>query len=154
MVEIEKLKKRLFDGGLVLDQLKNLSVQFVYGNHVLRRDLEKLPLETFSSILILAEEEYENTMDEADSRTLTCLLLIRDIIAKRLSLGTVGPGNVNLMQMGDAVAPRELSGEPLGFSRRLGLKRGAVSTLTHRPKGDFLLNSAQHGGTFREFSII
>jgi len=82
-LDIDEQKERLAEGGLDLSRLKNLNVYYFRGNHVLRRDLEKLPLETYSSILILAEEEFENNIDEADSRTLTCLLLIRDIISKR-----------------------------------------------------------------------
>jgi len=116
-VEVEKQKKRLFEGGLDLADLKNLTVTIVHGNQVLRRDLEKLALEKFSSILILAEEEYENTMDEADSRTLTCLLLIRDIISKRLNLTdapTVESGKIRIMRMNNLPLPASNDGDDKG----------------------------------------
>nr|CAD1832204.1 unnamed protein product [Ananas comosus var. bracteatus] len=43
-----------------------------------------LPLESFNSILILADESVEDSAIQADSRSLATLLLIRDIQAKRL----------------------------------------------------------------------
>ncbi|BFI31586.1 hypothetical protein MPTK2_3g23120 [Marchantia polymorpha subsp. ruderalis] len=54
------------------------------GNAVIRRHLESLPLETFDSILILADEALEDSVVNADSRSLATLLLIRDIQSKRL----------------------------------------------------------------------
>lgn len=54
------------------------------GNAVIRRHLESLPLESFDSILILADESVEDSAIQADSRSLATLLLIRDIQAKRL----------------------------------------------------------------------
>eukprot|EP01041_Mallomonas_annulata_P008177 gene8177-16802_t len=73
--------------------LKNLHIFHRSGNQTSRKDLEFLPLEAYDSILILADEELEaseNAFDMvyADSRSLTTLLLIRDIQGKRqLPLG-------------------------------------------------------------------
>ncbi|RZC50890.1 hypothetical protein C5167_019316 [Papaver somniferum] len=50
-----------------------------YRNAVIRRHLESLPLETFDSILILADESLEDSIVHSDSRSLATLLLIRDI---------------------------------------------------------------------------
>ena len=65
------------------------------GNSISRRHLEKLPLEDFDSILILADEPNVEELDEnkllgpsrdilhSDSCSLATLLLVRDIQSKR-----------------------------------------------------------------------
>ncbi|XP_048226641.1 ion channel CASTOR isoform X4 [Ricinus communis] len=77
-------EKKLIDGGLDLTRLVNISLVHREGNAVIRRHLESLPLESFDSILILADESVEDSAIQADSRSLATLLLIRDIQAKRL----------------------------------------------------------------------
>lgn len=77
-------EKKLIDGGLDLGRLMNISLVNREGNAVIRRHLESLPLESFDSILILADESVEDSAIQADSRSLATLLLIRDIQAKRL----------------------------------------------------------------------
>ncbi|KAJ8774835.1 hypothetical protein K2173_017281 [Erythroxylum novogranatense] len=77
-------EKKLIDGGLDLSRLVNISLVNREGNAVIRRHLESLPLESFDSILILADESVEDSAIQADSRSLATLLLIRDIQAKRL----------------------------------------------------------------------
>ncbi len=79
---------RLKEGGLTVDMLKNLTLKNIKGNPTNRKDLESMPLEDYDSILILADEDYEENEPNfnimaADSRSLTCLLLIRDIQANR-----------------------------------------------------------------------
>ncbi|XP_057514770.1 ion channel CASTOR-like isoform X2 [Actinidia eriantha] len=76
--------KKLIDGGLDINRLVNISIVNREGNAVIRRHLESLPLESFDSILILADESVEDSAIQADSRSLATLLLIRDIQAKRL----------------------------------------------------------------------
>ncbi|XWS35356.1 hypothetical protein CRYUN_Cryun21dG0119000 [Craigia yunnanensis] len=77
-------EKKLIDGGLDLSRLVNITLVNREGNAVIRRHLESLPLESFDSILILADESVEDSAIQADSRSLATLLLIRDIQAKRL----------------------------------------------------------------------
>lgn len=77
-------EKKLVDGGLDISRLENISLVNREGNAVIRRHLESLPLESFDSILILADESVEDSAIQADSRSLATLLLIRDIQAKRL----------------------------------------------------------------------
>ncbi|TXG72687.1 hypothetical protein EZV62_001266 [Acer yangbiense] len=77
-------EKKLLDGGLDFNRLENISLVNREGNAVIRRHLESLPLESFNSILILADESVEDSAIQADSRSLATLLLIRDIQAKRL----------------------------------------------------------------------
>ncbi|XP_062178083.1 ion channel CASTOR-like isoform X1 [Alnus glutinosa] len=76
--------KKLIDGGLDISRLVNITLVNREGNAVIRRHLESLPLESFDSILILADESVEDSAIQADSRSLATLLLIRDIQAKRL----------------------------------------------------------------------
>lgn len=76
-----------------MDMLKNLKLSHVQGNQTNRKDLESLPLQDYDSILILADEDYEENEPDfnimaADSRSLTCLLLIRDIQSTRSAFGT------------------------------------------------------------------
>ncbi|KAM7486598.1 hypothetical protein LguiA_002607 [Lonicera macranthoides] len=77
-------EKKLIDGGLDINRLVNITLVHREGNAVIRRHLESIPLESFDSILILADESVEDSAIQADSRSLATLLLIRDIQAKRL----------------------------------------------------------------------
>nr|XP_016508567.1 PREDICTED: ion channel CASTOR-like [Nicotiana tabacum] len=75
-------EKKLTDGGLDISRLANIILVNREGNAVIRRHLESLPLESFGSILILADESVEDSAIQADSRSLATLLLIRDIQGK------------------------------------------------------------------------
>lgn len=77
-------ERKLIDGGLDISGLENIKLVHREGNAVIRRHLESLPLETFDSILILADESLEDSVVHSDSRSLATLLLIRDIQSKRL----------------------------------------------------------------------
>ncbi|XP_072999748.1 probable ion channel POLLUX isoform X2 [Typha latifolia] len=81
----EKVREiKLTEGGLDISGLVNIRLVHKEGNAVIRRHLEGLPLETFDSILILADESVEDSIVHSDSRSLATLLLIRDIQSKRL----------------------------------------------------------------------
>jgi hypothetical protein len=76
--------------------LKNIELINKLGNQTSRKHLEKLNLQNFDSILILADEELEaseNAFDmvNADSRSLTTLLLIREILGT--SINTIKDGS-------------------------------------------------------------
>ncbi|KAF7024821.1 hypothetical protein CFC21_037106 [Triticum aestivum] len=75
---------KLTDGGMDILGLTNIKLVHKEGNAVIRRHLESLPLETFDSILILADESVEDSIVQSDSRSLATLLLIRDVQSKRL----------------------------------------------------------------------
>lgn len=92
---IEQRVKALALGGLdVATGLKRITLHHAVGDPVSRRDLEKLPLETFDAVLILAElgssagvgadTAASSSASAADSKTLATLLLIRDIQTQRL----------------------------------------------------------------------
>jgi len=79
--DIKQRIKSMEDGGLnVAEDLKNLKLNHVIGNSISRRHLQKLKLHDFDSVLILADEQMELDVTKMDSRSLTTLLLIRDII--------------------------------------------------------------------------
>ncbi|XP_047315066.1 probable ion channel POLLUX [Impatiens glandulifera] len=80
----EERERKLTDGGLNIFELVNIKLVHHKGNAVIRRHLENLPLESFDSILILADEAVEDSVVHSDSRSLATLLLIRDIQSKRL----------------------------------------------------------------------
>ncbi|XP_023633518.1 probable ion channel POLLUX isoform X4 [Capsella rubella] len=80
----QEREKKLTDAGLNISKLVNIKLVHRQGNAGVRRHLESLPLETFDSILILAEQSLENSIVHSDSRSLATLLLIRDIQSKRL----------------------------------------------------------------------
>ncbi|KAL5856925.1 hypothetical protein ACOSQ3_004383 [Xanthoceras sorbifolium] len=89
-------EKKLTDGGLDISGLANIKLVHREGNAVIRRHLENLPLETFDSILILADESLEDSIVHSDSRSLATLLLIRDIQSKRLPYKDRKPTSLRL----------------------------------------------------------
>ena len=84
MTEAECMCK-LEESGLDVTNLQNITLKHEKGNSTNRKDLEKLELHKFCSILILADEEYENSESVlhrevyADSRALSCLLIVRSL---------------------------------------------------------------------------
>jgi hypothetical protein len=82
-VPVHERARRMEEGGLNVAKLRNIALNHVVGNPILRRDLDKLRLQAFSSVLILADEALESNMSSADSRSLASLFLIRDLIAKK-----------------------------------------------------------------------
>ncbi|GAB2214795.1 hypothetical protein Droror1_Dr00019159 [Drosera rotundifolia] len=70
-VPVKERQKKLIDAGLDILGLVHIKLVHREGNAVIRRHLENLPVETFDSILILADESLEHSI--------VTLLLIRDI---------------------------------------------------------------------------
>ncbi|KAF9684961.1 hypothetical protein SADUNF_Sadunf03G0004700 [Salix dunnii] len=89
-------EKKLTDGGLDISGLENITLVHREGNAVIKRHLEGLPLETFDSILILADESLEDSIVHSDSRSLATLLLIRDIQLKRLPCRDAKPTSLRI----------------------------------------------------------
>eukprot|EP01062_Namystynia_karyoxenos_P058150 TRINITY_DN4956_c0_g2_i2.p1 TRINITY_DN4956_c0_g2~~TRINITY_DN4956_c0_g2_i2.p1 ORF type:complete len:943 (+),score=297.45 TRINITY_DN4956_c0_g2_i2:113-2830(+) len=71
------------NGRNVQKSLQNLTLRHAEGNPIVRRELERLPIEEFDTIFILADEQYEGDMETADGRSLTSMLLIHDIRRQR-----------------------------------------------------------------------
>jgi ion channel POLLUX/CASTOR len=92
-------QERLESGGRN-NELQNMEIVNVCGNPTTRKDLERLPLEDFNSILILADQDFEHEVEShdmmhADSRSLTSLLLIRDIQNRR-NVRTLQAGRISI----------------------------------------------------------
>ena len=68
--------------------LANLKLVHVEGDLCSRRNLESLPLATFNSIVILADEESSSDITDKDSRALATLLLIRNIQTEMMKEST------------------------------------------------------------------
>mmetsp|Transcript_4108 Transcript_4108/g.8868 ORF Transcript_4108/g.8868 Transcript_4108/m.8868 type:complete len:1132 (+) Transcript_4108:483-3878(+) len=100
-----------------LSNLRNLRIVHEEGNPVLRRHLERLALEDYSSILILADEAFETNMQTADSRSLASMLLIRDIIEKRhaQTIATMGDIDPSLIKPLTILTRRSSSPAPRRF---------------------------------------
>merc|ERR1719422_926375 len=77
--------QRLMEDGLVLEDLKNLTIMHHFGNTSVRRKLESLPIEEFTSCMIFADQDFELDTMRSDSHSLASLLLIRDIQGRRKS---------------------------------------------------------------------
>jgi hypothetical protein len=75
----DERERKLAEGGLLVDDLKNITLIHHVGNSSVRRHIDPLPLANFDSILVLSDEQRETDMMDSDSHTLATLLLVRDI---------------------------------------------------------------------------
>uniref|UniRef100_K3WEL4 CASTOR/POLLUX/SYM8 ion channel conserved domain-containing protein n=1 Tax=Globisporangium ultimum (strain ATCC 200006 / CBS 805.95 / DAOM BR144) TaxID=431595 RepID=K3WEL4_GLOUD len=75
--------KLLKESGLDVDKLENLKMIHHYGNTAIRRHVASLPLQMFTSMMILADQSRETDIMNSDSHSLASLLLIRDLQAKQ-----------------------------------------------------------------------
>ncbi|KAE8907405.1 Ion channel [Phytophthora fragariae] len=84
--------KLLLEGGLTVESLKNIKLVHYVGNTAIRRQLEKLPWHSFTSIMILSDQSRELDIMHSDSHSLASLLLIRDLQARSSSRNSVIQG--------------------------------------------------------------
>ncbi|GMF17494.1 unnamed protein product [Phytophthora lilii] len=84
--------KLLLEGGLTVENLKNIKLVYYVGNTAIRRQLEKLPWQSFTSIMILSDQSRELDIMHSDSHSLASLLLIRDLQARSSSRNRVIQG--------------------------------------------------------------
>ena len=76
---VDERERRWREGGFSVDQLKNLRVVHHVGNAGARRTLDELPILTYDSVLILADQTRETQTLDSDAANLATLLLIRDL---------------------------------------------------------------------------
>ncbi|KAF4138283.1 Castor and Pollux of voltage-gated ion channel [Phytophthora infestans] len=81
--------KLLLEGGLTVESLKNIKLVHYVGNTAIRRQLERLPWHSFTSIMILSDQSRELDIMHSDSHSLASLLLIRDLQARSSSRNSV-----------------------------------------------------------------
>jgi hypothetical protein len=77
--DVKIRSKLLLDDGFNPNELQNMKLIHWYGNSAIKRHLNAVPLDEFSTIMILADESRENDMMHSDSHSLSSLLLIRDL---------------------------------------------------------------------------
>ncbi len=65
--------------GLDVTKLRRLSLIHHYGNTATRRHLARLPIDSFTSVMIVADEIREADALANDSHALATLLLLRDL---------------------------------------------------------------------------
>ena len=68
----------LLDDGFDVNELNNMSLVHWAGNSAVKRHLIPIPLNNYSTIMILADQSRENDMMHSDSHSLSSLLLIKD----------------------------------------------------------------------------
>ena len=73
-----------------MDSLRNISLIHHVGNTAMRRHLEYVGIEKFTSCIVFADEEEEGDIMQSDSKCLATLLLIRDIQNKHKKLREQG----------------------------------------------------------------
>lgn len=74
--------KLLKESGLHIEKLQNLKLIHHFGNTAIRRHVNVLPLQMFTSMMILADQSRETDIMHSDSHSLASLLLIRDLQMK------------------------------------------------------------------------
>lgn len=110
-VPVEKRAERLLEDGLDTNDLVNIKLVHHFGNTSVRRKLEALPLEHYSSVMIFADQMYEADTMHADSHSLATLLLIRNIQAVRQANGSLSsprkrqPQSARFDQLKDQTCP-------------------------------------------------
>jgi Ca2+-binding EF-hand superfamily protein len=85
----------LAEGGLEVASLKNIELVHHVGNTAMRRHLEGVGIERFTSCIVFADEEEEGDIMQSDSKCLATLLLIRDIQQNRREMQKLGLGKKN-----------------------------------------------------------
>ena len=74
----------LLDDGFDVNELTNMSLVHWCGNSAVKRHLKPVPLDEYSTVMILADQSRENDMMHSDSHSLSSLLLIRDFQEKKV----------------------------------------------------------------------
>merc|ERR1719203_1907638 len=82
-VPLASRNDRLLEDGLDHKDLQNIRLLHYFGNTSVRRKLELLPIEEYSSCMIFADQEFEADSMRSDSHSLATLLFIRDIQGMR-----------------------------------------------------------------------
>eukprot|EP00947_MAST-08B_sp_MAST-8B-sp1_P004394 g4394.t1 len=77
-VPIDKREERLRMGGLDIAHLENVELHHHVGNSMSRQMIRSIQVNTFDSVLILADETFEEDTLHCDSHSLASLLMIRD----------------------------------------------------------------------------
>ncbi|KDO27252.1 hypothetical protein SPRG_07501 [Saprolegnia parasitica CBS 223.65] len=80
---IEERDAQLVEAGLDLASLQNIALIHQYGNTAIRRHVDQLPLEMYTSVMILGDQARETDILHSDSHSLSTVLLLRGLQAAR-----------------------------------------------------------------------
>ncbi|OQR83152.1 ion channel [Achlya hypogyna] len=80
---IEERDTQLVEAGLDLASLSNIALIHQYGNTAIRRHVDQLPLEMYTSVMILGDQSRETDILHSDSHSLSTVLLLRGLQAAR-----------------------------------------------------------------------
>jgi hypothetical protein len=82
MVPLSERDFLLKEQGLNIHDFQHVILVHHLGNSAIRKDLMAMPIDTYTSAMILADESREHDMLHSDSHTLASLLLLRDLQSK------------------------------------------------------------------------
>ena len=82
-VPIKEREARLMSGGLDVTLLENITLGHFLGNSMSRQTIQTIQVNTFDSVLILADQAYEADTLHCDSHSLASLLMIRDQLSRQ-----------------------------------------------------------------------
>ncbi|OQR88605.1 ion channel [Thraustotheca clavata] len=80
---IEERDVQLVESGLNLSSLENIQLIHQFGNTAIRRHVDQLPLEMYTSVMILGDQCRETDILHSDSHSLSTVLLLRGLQAAR-----------------------------------------------------------------------
>ena len=135
---VDKRLREIAEAGVDVAALKNLTLVHHVGNSAVRRYLEELPMEDFTSMIIAADASLEVDVIRSDSHCLATLLLVRGIqAARRRRAGSTSSGTLAAMR----------AAEMLETTGRL---KGPMSQLPFEDEeGSFIRGGSLHGGSRR-----
>ncbi|RHY12889.1 hypothetical protein DYB38_003352 [Aphanomyces astaci] len=80
---IEERDKQLVESGMDLSSLVNIELIHQFGNSAIRRHVDQLPLEDYTSVMVLGDQSREMDILHSDSHSLSTVLLLRGLQAAR-----------------------------------------------------------------------
>ncbi|KAF0694788.1 Aste57867_14386 [Aphanomyces stellatus] len=80
---IDERDKELVDSGLDLNSLVNIELVHQFGNSAVRRHVDMLPLEEYTSVMVLGDQMRETDILHSDSHSLSTVLLLRGLQAAK-----------------------------------------------------------------------
>ena len=109
-VALSDRDRLLAEGGLEVETLQNIKLVHHVGNTAMRRHLELLGIERFTSVIVFADEEEEGDIMQSDSKCLATLLLIRNIQKAKREKMARSPSLRKMLSLDDATGKKDKHG--------------------------------------------
>lgn len=106
-VALSDRDRLLAEGGLEIETLRNIKLVHHVGNTAMRRHLELLGIERFTSVIVFADEEEEGDIMQSDSKCLATLLLIRNIQKAKRAKMARSPSSRKMLGLDDATGTKD-----------------------------------------------